>query len=45
MTKAEILKEIERVSKALSKTDSEYLRRDYEKYLKRLRAALRRGYQ
>lgn len=39
--KDEILKEIARVEAALEKTKSEHLRRDYEKYLKRLRAELR----
>ncbi len=36
-TKAEII----RVEKALAETKSPYLKRDYEKYLKRLRKRLR----
>lgn len=38
----EIKKEIERVQFALSRTQSEYLKRDYTKYLKKLQGELRR---
>lgn len=41
MTITEIKKEIERVQFALSRTQSEYLKRDYTKYLKRLQRELR----
>lgn len=40
--RADLLKEIERVQAAIEKTDSEHLRRDYGKYLKRLQGELRR---
>ena len=33
--------EISRVEQALAKTDSEYLRRDYGKYLKRLKREIK----
>ena len=33
--------EIERVEKALAKTTSPYLKRDYEKYLRKLRKRLK----
>lgn len=42
-TKDEILKEIARVEAALLHSKSNYLRRDYEKYLKRLRVEYRRA--
>ena len=38
--KAELLGEIQRVNDALQKTKSPYLRRDMEKYLKRLKKEL-----
>jgi hypothetical protein len=41
--KAEILKEIARVEVALLHTKSNHLRRDYEKYLKKLRIEYRRA--
>lgn len=34
--------EIERVEKAIERTDSEHLKRDYGKYLKRLKKELRK---
>lgn len=37
----EIITEIERVKAALAKTNSEYLKRDYNKYLKKLYRKLR----
>lgn len=37
----EIKSEIERVERALSKTNSPYLKRDYEKYLKKLQKRLK----
>lgn len=39
--KEEILKEIARVEIAITYSRSKYLRRDYEKYLRRLRNELR----
>lgn len=36
MRKKELNEEIRRVKNAIAKTESRYLRRDYEKYLKRL---------
>lgn len=41
-TIADYQKEIERVQKAIDSTDSEYLRRDYGKYLKRLKRQIKR---
>lgn len=41
-TKDEILKEIARIEIAITYTNSRYLRRDYEKYLHKLRVQLRR---
>lgn len=40
---ADIQAEIKRVEAALAKTNSPYLRRDYEKYLKRLKKQLKRS--
>lgn len=40
-TFADYEKEIKRVQAALDKTDSEFLRRDYGKYLKRLQRQAR----
>lgn len=41
MTKKEIQAEIMRVEKALEKTDSVYLKKDYAKYLRRLKRQLK----
>lgn len=41
-TLAEYQREINRVQTALEKTDSDHLRRDYGKYLKRLQKEARR---
>ena len=43
MTDEQIKQEIDRVEKALSKTKSEHLKRDYTKYLKRLKRQYKRG--
>ena len=40
---AETKSEIERVKKALAETKSPYLKRDYEKYLRKLYRRLKRG--
>ena len=40
---ADIKAEIARVEKALAETKSPYLKRDYEKYLKRLYKKLKQG--
>lgn len=42
-TRAELIKEIERVECALQKTKSEHLKSDYMKYLKRLKKEYKRG--
>ena len=36
------MQEIDRVEAAMEKTDSDHLRRDYEKYLKRLKKQMRK---
>lgn len=41
MSRAEIIKEIRRIEAAINKTQSDTLRRDYGKRLKRLRKELR----
>jgi hypothetical protein len=41
-TRDEILKEIARVEIAITHSKRDYLRKDYEKYLRRLRVELRR---
>lgn len=41
-TLADYQKEIERVQTALDNTDSEFLKRDYGKYLKRLKKRMRK---
>jgi hypothetical protein len=43
MTISEIKKEIARVQVALANTQSEYLKRDYTKYLKKLQRELKGG--
>ena len=40
-TAADYQREIDRVQAAIDKTDSEHLRRDYGKYLKRLKGGMR----
>lgn len=42
-TRAELRQEIERVERALQKTKSEHLQRDYMKYLKRLKREYMKG--
>ena len=42
-TQEELMQEIERVEKALNKTNSEHLKNDYTKYLKRLKRQLKKG--
>ena len=41
-TFADYQKEIERVQAAIDSTDSEFLKRDYGKYLKRLKRRMRK---
>ena len=41
MNKAEIQSEIKRVKNALAKTDSPFLKRDYTKYLRKLKKQLK----
>lgn len=43
MSISELRKEIARVEAAIAKTDSEHLRRDYGKYLRRLKGQMRGG--
>ena len=40
---ADTLSEIKRVKEALAKTQNPYLKRDYEKYLRKLEKRLKRG--
>lgn len=40
---ADTLSEIKRVKEAIKKTKSPYLKRDYEKYLRKLERKLKRG--
>ena len=42
-TLADYQKEIERVQAAIDSTDSEFLKRDYGKYLKRLKKTYKKG--